>query len=187
MVFQTAVVNFYQNIRSAGVELLAKLITFIETGVKWWCEDRVKSTRQCDLGSLKQCVELTRTFADGEIVVFDSVEYLEDLLHLLANITKGLWECSHLSLPKEMYCVFQTFTSHFNDCEQIFDTFFIMHDRWNNITHKIYQNVHSCIDGSKALVSACTDNIFFKMCGKQAFFIGMLDSMKSKFQLLAKR
>lgn len=164
--------------------IVDKLIADTETRIKSMrCNEdtmvRVKTARQYGWGSFKQCVELTRALADGEMVVYDTVVYLEDLLHLFANITKDVSACRHSSLFKAMSCVIQTFANHSDDFKQKSDAILTLFNRMDNITNKIHQTLHGCINGSKALVSDYIDNIVLKNCEKQSFFKGMLDSIKS--------
>lgn len=145
--------------------------------------DRVRAAREYGWGTFKECVDLTRAFADGEMVIYDAVLYLEDVLKLVRNISHGITECRHTSLFMAMSCVVETIANHSADYKNKSDTVLQLLDRMDNITHEIYETFRECIGVADTKVFSHIDKVIEENCEKHSFLRRLINAVKSKLNI----
>lgn len=148
--------------------------------------DQVKAAKSYSWGSFQDCVNLTRAVADGELVIYDTVQYLESVAALIVNITKSIKECRHSSLFKAASCVVETFANHSADYKEKSDAILDLLSRMDNITQEVHVDFNNCIGNVKYVVSVYVDNIILENCEKQSFFKRLLNSISSKLNEMPK-
>lgn len=150
-----------------------KLMSDVELKVMYqMCEpdtmSKLERIRDVGWGNFKACVNMTRTFADAEVAVYDSVEFLEQLGHLVANISKGIAECRHKSVFKALSCVMQTVSNHSDDYKEKSEAVLELLSRMDNITREFTETFAKCISNTENFIYNTIDKIMKEKCRKES-------------------
>lgn len=148
--------------------------------------DRVKGVKTYGWGSFQDCVNLTRSIADGELVIYDTVLYLEGVAKLIVNITKSIAECRRSSLFKAASCVVETFANHSTDYKEKSDAILSLFSRMDNLTQQVHEDFNSCIGTVHYSVSEYVDNVILENCKKPSFFKRLFNKISSNLNKQSK-